>query len=145
LTSSSPEKESSEIKTGLFPYFKRSKPFSRLDIVLLAVLLLCAVAAAVYTFAERPAGERVEIYIEGELVGSYPLDEEKHLEYDCGVTVHILSGLIAITESDCPDQLCVHMGYISKAGERIVCAPNKFVVVIRGEAEYDAVTGRSQP
>jgi hypothetical protein len=129
---------------SLLPHYKHSGPFSRLDIVLLVLLLLAASGAAAYVYADRPAGERAEIYIEGELVGSYPLDEERTIAYDCGITVHILSGAVAVAESDCPDQLCVHMGYISKAGERIICAPNKFVVVIRGKTEYDAVTGRSQ-
>lgn len=128
---------------SLLPHYRQSGPFSRLDIVLLVILLVVAAGAAVFAYAGRPAGERVEIYHEGNLVGSYPLSEDKHLEYEGGIVVEIKDGAAAITESDCPDLLCVRTGAISKAGERAVCAPNKFVIVIRGRSGYDAVTGRS--
>lgn len=134
-----------EKRPKLFSYYRQSKPFLRADILLLAVLLTAAVLAAVFSYTGKPLGERAEIYIGGELVGTYDLNQNKEIVYEIGITVHIHDGEIAVTESDCPDQLCVHMGAISKTGDRIICAPNKFVVVIRGENNgYGAITGRRQ-
>ncbi len=47
-------------------------------------------------------------------------------------TVHVAPGSIAITEADCPDGVCVHMGAISTGGVPIVCMPHRLIVQIEG-------------
>ena len=42
-----------------------------------------------------------------------------------------------VIEADCPDQLDVKQGYISKVGEVIVCLPNRLVIEIKGVDEGD--------
>lgn len=45
---------------------------------------------------------------------------------------------VRVIEADCPDQLDVKQGYISKTGEVIVCLPNRLVIEIKGiEDERD--------
>ncbi|NMA87056.1 MAG: NusG domain II-containing protein [Tissierellia bacterium] len=45
---------------------------------------------------------------------------------------------VRVIEADCPDQLDVKQGYISKTGEIIVCLPNRLVIEIKGiEDERD--------
>lgn len=39
---------------------------------------------------------------------------------------------VRVIEADCPDQLDVKQGYISKTGEIIVCLPNRLVIEIKG-------------
>ncbi len=39
---------------------------------------------------------------------------------------------VRVIEADCPDQLDVKQGYISKVGEVIVCLPNRLVIEIKG-------------
>lgn len=36
--------------------------------------------------------------------------------------------------SDCPDKICMKMGWIAEAGQVVVCMPNKVVISIRGDA-----------
>lgn len=139
MKSSSPGKRHS-----LFEHFRASKMFGKADIIFAAVLLAAAVVAMVFAFGAKPPGNIAEVYIEGKLAAAYSLDQQKTVSFDVGIELHIDNGKAAVTKSDCPDHLCEYFGYISKAGERIVCAPNKFVVVIKGDPEYDAVTGRRQ-
>ena len=39
---------------------------------------------------------------------------------------------VRVIEADCPDQLDVKQGYISKTGEIIVCLQNMLVIEIKG-------------
>lgn len=53
----------------------------------------------------------------------------------------IKDGKADITEADCPDKVCVKQKPISKAGESLVCLPNKIIItVVEGEEnELDGV------
>ena len=42
-------------------------------------------------------------------------------------------GMICVEEASCPDQVCVHQGWISDPSVPIVCLPNKLVIQIEGE------------
>ena len=56
---------------------------------------------------------------------------------DVGVTITAQGGEVAFTYSDCPDQTCVHTGWLSKAGDIAVCIPNEVVVKIEGVSDSD--------
>lgn len=49
---------------------------------------------------------------------------------------------VRVIEADCPDELDVKQGYISKPGEIIVCLPNRLVIEIKGDTadELDYIT-----
>lgn len=50
-------------------------------------------------------------------------------------------GRIRVIESDCPDQVCVRTGWLTKTGELAVCVPNRLMIKIEGEnLEIDGVT-----
>ena len=42
---------------------------------------------------------------------------------------------VRVIEADCPDEIDVKQGYISRIGETIVCLPNRMVVEIKGIAK----------
>lgn len=46
---------------------------------------------------------------------------------------------VRLAEADCPDQICVHQGYVSRIGETIVCLPNKLVIEVKGESGEDYI------
>lgn len=49
---------------------------------------------------------------------------------------------VYMEKANCPDKLCVHQGKIDKAGESIICLPNKIIVEITGKkSDVDAVSG----
>lgn len=43
-------------------------------------------------------------------------------------TVQIQDGNIRVQAAECPDQICVHRGYLSDTGLPIVCLPNRLVI-----------------
>ena len=50
---------------------------------------------------------------------------------------------VRVIEADCPDQIDVKQGYISKSNEMIVCLPNRLVIEIKGDfddSEVDYMT-----
>lgn len=56
------------------------------------------------------------------------------------ITVRMHEGQAWIAESSCRHKICVSTPPVSKAGERIICAPNHFLLEIQGR-EVDTVIG----
>ena len=92
----------------------------QIDKILAAGLLLTAVLLGIFLFA-------------GTEYGSYALDKEQTIDLGTGNHLEIRGGEIRMTEADCPDQICVQTGSISKEHEMIVCMPHKVIVEIRKE------------
>ena len=77
-------------------------------------------------------------------IGRYDLntDTTKEIQTAKGINIlEIKNGMAYVTEADCPDQVCIRMGKISKTGENIVCLPHKLVIQVEGDdgqkSEYD--------
>ncbi|WP_297811067.1 NusG domain II-containing protein [uncultured Finegoldia sp.] len=49
--------------------------------------------------------------------------------------VHINGYSVWISDSDCPDKLCILKGKIEKPGDVIVCLPNKLVVEVKASKQ----------
>lgn len=100
------------------------------------ILILCFLAAAallygVKTLAERK-GTYADIYIDGKYSTSLPLDTDTvYIPEGKNVRIEIKDGKARFAESDCPDKICVHTGYIGSGGQTAVCLPNAVSVVIR--------------
>lgn len=130
------------------------------DIILLIALVITGLAAsAALTMSHNAAGTDARVIIEsgGEPYAAYPLFEDRTVvvpapgahqtadAYDAYNIVNIADGKVSVTEATCKNQVCVHHGEISMAGESIVCLPNRMVVRIdaQGSEEgggYDSVT-----
>lgn len=109
------------------------------DLIVLAVFIIAAVLA-IY-FMTKPTGSEAYIYKDGVLLEAVSLSEEKTVAIDEHISVRISGGAAYVLKSDCKGQDCVKAGKISKAGEMIVCLPNKVVVKIVGDGEVDYITG----
>ena len=110
-----------------------------------------AAAAVALLFFLRPAESNfltASVVLEGELIAEYDLSALTGpvtitLEQtDYPLTIRLEPGRVCIVESACPSQDCVHTGWISRAGEQIICLPNRLVISLTGgQQEFDAVTG----
>ena len=120
---------------------------------LILILVIAAVACA-GLFATRLMGANTDadtatvVIRDGEQnVYELPLgqDATKTITPDLGTNViEIKDGRVHVEEADCPNQDCVHQGWIDAAGQQIVCLPHKLTVDIvdeGAEAAYD-VMGR---
>ena len=64
------------------------------------------------------------------------------IDVDGHNTVLVKKGEICMADADCPDKICISQGGISDASYPIVCLPNKVIIKIEGDFEYDTVTGK---
>lgn len=108
------------------------------------VLIILAAAAAVVILLAPKEGRTAKIYLDGELLASVELDraaEPYTVEAGEGNTVQVEKGRVRMLHADCPDQLCVDMGWTSSPLKPVVCLPNRVMIIIEGRAEADVVAG----
>ena len=92
-------------------------------------------------------GQIVDVFINNECVCSYDLNVDSSYEVvnneQVIANLVIKNGYADISYASCPDKYCVSQSKISKAGETIVCLPNKLVIKIsdvnENKDEYDAI------
>lgn len=131
---------------------------NRIWILMIAAILVFAVGALIWQHvsakhaAESSEAVIAEIYSMGKCVQTIDLSAVKEpmtfeVEGKIGVnTVLVEPGRVCITDAECPDHVCISMGWLS--AERpfpIVCLPNEVVIQLRGDTEHtpqlDGVTG----
>ena len=119
--------------------------FRKGDILAIILVAVLAVSVAV-CFLPKDSSEAVmaEIYQDGELLHTLPLDEDISLDISGRYTntVTVKDGKISVTASDCPGEDCVHSGEIYAMGRSLVCLPNGVEVrVVSGSSDVDFVVG----
>ena len=102
------------------------------DIILALMMILLGIVGYGVIRLGQKKGSQVVIYV----------DTTKEIQTAKGTnTLVIENGMAYVTDADCPDQVCIRMGKISKTGENIVCLPHKLVIQVEGdvgqESEYD--------
>lgn len=113
------------------------------DIVIIAIVLLCALAALL-PFLGSSDATKAEIYEDGKLLYTVDLTKDQILEVegDYHNTIEVKDGKIHFVESTCPDKVCVRSGYASKGRPALVCLPNRVVVkLVVSNGEVDLVVG----
>ena len=110
----------------------------KLMIIIIGIAVLLFLAAALKDNGKENV---IEIKIDGVVKGRYALSEDRELNLNGTSRLVIKDGKADITEADCPDKVCVKQKPISKAGESLVCLPNKIIItVVEGEEnELDGV------
>ena len=86
----------------------------------------------------------VEPHAEGDLFEVRLTEKDMLLLCSDGLTNMVLvePGRIRVERADCPDQICVHQGYISDGSQPIVCLPNRLIIQIQGGGDaLDAAAG----
>ena len=111
-------------------------------VLILTVLLIAGAAFGVHEFAGGDGADTVTVKVDGKVTGTYPLAKDQKIRINGGTNIlTIKNGKAKMTDADCPDQVCIRMGKISKTGENIVCLPHKLVIQVEGdvgqESEYD--------
>jgi hypothetical protein len=123
------------------------------DAVVAAAIAAAAILLGVVLWgraAAAPSGDLTAVISQNGQV-LYEIDlsamEEDHREITVTGSYTAVIALehrrVCIQSSNCPTQDCVHTGWISKAGQCIVCLPNHLVVELvgGGDGGVDAVIG----
>ena len=107
-----------------------------------AVLAAALIFYLVNSFVVHKEGAVVVVTVEGEVFGTYPLDEDQEIDINVTNLLSIQDGRADMTQADCPDKLCVHQNAISRDRETIVCLPNQVVAEVSGgeEEELDSIS-----
>lgn len=121
----------------------------RLNLILVLAIAAIACVGLVATClmgANTNADTATVVIRDGEQnVYELPLSQNttKSVTTDLGTNlIEIKDGRVHVEEADCPNQDCVHQGWIDAAGEQIVCLPHKLTVDIvdaSAETTYDVV------
>ncbi len=124
---------------------RRRLPIKTADLVLVGGLLVLAAVVFFVLCTHSPTGGAVEVQVDGIAVVTLPLDTDTTYVID-GVdgghnTLVIADGKATITEATCPDGVCVRHRAIDRAGQSIICLPNKVVARVIGEPTVDAEVG----
>ena len=119
--------------------------FRKGDLLAIVMVAVLAVLVALCFLPKAHSGSvTAEVYQNGELVKTLPLNQDTSFEITGKYTnvITVRDGGIAITASDCPGEDCVHSGAIRSSGRSIVCLPNALEVrVVTQASDVDFVVG----
>lgn len=108
----------------------------RLDIIVIASVLLISIAVVLVTQLTKVEGAYAEITIDGAVVGKYSLSLDGVYSLNGGTNVlTIKNGEAFMSYSQCPDHTCENTGRIKYVGQTIVCLPNRLTISIVGQSD----------
>ena len=106
----------------------------RIDIIVIASLLLLSVSVLLFSTLTRKEGAVATVTVNGVTVGEYSLSKNGTYFLNNGTNVlTIKDGIAYMSYSSCPDHICENTGKVKYVGEQIVCLPNKVTVTITAD------------
>ncbi len=103
---------------------------------MLIILAVLALAALLWFFTPQSGGAVINVSFDGKTVKTVPLSADGEFTVDevPGMVFAVKNGQAYIVRSDCPDRLCEQMGPVSRAGQAVVCLPNRVVLTVESPA-----------
>ena len=118
---------------GHIPQASSGKPL-RFWLLLIGLIALACVAGLVTLSLHRQSGAMVQITQDGQVVGTYSLQQPRTLRYesqDGGYNIVVIAdGKVRVSEASCPDQVCVRTGPTDQTASPIACLPNRLVIQV---------------
>ena len=113
-------------------------------ILILSLLLVAAVTLIVLLSRTQKTNLVAKISVQNDVVETIDLSKNEEADYYIDglkgkLHIHTKNGAIAVIESNCPHQDCVHMGYVNESGRPIICAYNAVTIVIEGASSTNDV------
>ncbi len=118
---------------------------NKYDWVIVGIVLI--VIIILYTFmhiSSYDGHKLVQVYYEKNKILTIDLaiKDKKIYEvngYNGKVKIESINGKVRVIEEKSPLHLCSRQGYISETYESIICLPNKIVINIEANNDYDTV------
>ena len=114
-------------------------------LIVIIVILFIGITGSVLVLTS-PQKSRVRVLSDQQEVYAADLNTAEDTTFDVSFeghvnTIEVRDHQIRVLSADCPDQTCVHMGWLKSASMPIVCLPHKLVVEFTDDSnEIDAVT-----
>lgn len=123
---------------GFFKSIAKTK--YRLDIIVIAAILLASLALLLVMTLNKEEGSVVVVEIDGAAVATYSLDRDGEYSLNGGTNVLVIeNGKAYLNYSNCPDHTCEKTGKIQYVGQTIICLPNKVAITIKGDVAEGGV------
>ncbi len=120
--------------------------FSKFDLILVILVLFFSgfliFRTTLYRVRQSAQAAKAVIYQDSHILESVDLHKDSLFSILNGkMQIKVKDGKIRVTQADCPQHLCVTMGWIRYNGQSIVCVPNKILIEIKsaGPQLVDAV------
>ncbi|MFT5873772.1 MAG: hypothetical protein ACI8WT_002723 [Clostridium sp.] len=118
-------------------------------IVLSIIVVIALSVASIYKTSIKGSENIAVIKSEGKVLKTIDLNkvvepQEVTIKTDKGNynIISVKHNGIRVKAADCPNQVDVKVGWISKPGQLIVCLPNKLIINIEGE-ENKGIDGKT--
>ncbi|KNF09465.1 protein of unknown function DUF1312 [Gottschalkia purinilytica] len=115
---------------------------TKYDKYLIFIILISSFIGIYYVnkIATNSSNKYVNIELDGKKYKKITLDNKEmrtlEIKTKFGYNkLEINKGKVRVVEANCPDQLDVKQGYITRPGEMIVCLPNRLVIEIKTESK----------
>jgi hypothetical protein len=110
-----------------------------------AALLLVLAALTAFSLRLIPVGSDGDTLIVRTYESMYGISLKDEGEYPVQGTLGqavlvVRDGEAWLRNAPCPLKICEGMGPVSKAGEIILCLPNRIQILVSGEVDVDAVS-----
>ena len=121
------------------PTVKNDGRIFKNDVIFIATLLLSLSLIGLAFLLFRGEGDLITVTVDGELMGTYSLSQDRTVEILTGEQndqrnlLIIRDGEAYVSEASCPDGICAAHRPISRRGESIVCLPHRVVITVRTE------------
>jgi len=89
-------------------------------------------------------GKEAIIKVDGQIIDRLPLNGSGTRHYPARggqISVRVAQGAARVVSSSCARKICFSSPPVSSAGERIICAPHRFIMEIPGRGTWDTTTG----
>ncbi len=119
------------------------KKLYRNDIILNIIIILICIAIPVAIGIASNGEKTLVISYDGDVVKEISLMQNEAYNIH-GVEVTVENGTAFVSETNCPDRLCMKMSKAKNVGDSIICVPNKVSVRIVGRNDAkgaDVVAG----
>ncbi len=115
------------------------------DWIVVGAVLVTALLSGIGIWLHRAPAVRVSVQYPDGSTALFSLEENRCLEIvgnnSITLTVEIADGRVCVAHSDCPDQVCVHSGWLSHSGQAAACVPAGVCVRLVGaDNTVDGVT-----
>ena len=115
------------------------------DVFIVAALI--ATSIIFIPFLRAHPRDTVEVYKIDDVIARYPLDEDRIFSVEGlkgTLEVEIKEKHVRVVSSPCPQKICLHIGWISKGYEQIICAPNLISISLKSDPEKETIDAVSR-
>lgn len=107
------------------------------DFVITGIILAAAYFVTVPFMGDADSTLTAVVMQKAQVIKTIDLSSLREpLEFEVGGkyqnTIRAEPGRIRVIEATCPDDICVHTGWLTKAGQAAACLPNELLVKVEG-------------